>query len=367
MKKNAGLAVNGAFLHREAYPEGRVASEYLRAFQLLKKQPRYTDLLSDLEILLAEQPFEEAAGLTARYIQAGKLPRPIWHQIKLPFMAKERLLINFCNIGPVFRANAVVFIHDANVYESSHSYSKAYVIYTKLLNALMGRKYKRIFTPSHYAAQALIKQGVGNSETVRTIHNGVDHVTRHPSETSILAKHGLKKNGYVLGLSNSYKHKNMGVLMDVFDRQNHPEINIDLPLVLFGPDMKETFQDEGIEASDQIVFAGRISDGERRALYENAMCFAYPSKHEGFGLPPVEAMSVGCPVITTRCASIPEICGEAVVYADADNSKDWSKAISAFWQSESLRNQYSDLGKAQASQYTWERAAQALLDDLLEV
>ncbi len=366
MKKNAGLAVNGAFLHREPYPEGRVASEYLRAFQLLKKQPRYADLLADIEILLAEQPFGEAAGLTARYIQAGKLPRPIWHQITLPFMVKDRLLINFCNIGPVFSSNAVVFIHDANVYESSHSYSKAYVIYTRMLNAIMGRKYKRIYTPSHYAAKALMKRGVGNDKTIRTIYNGVDHVTRPSADTAILAKHGLKKNAYVLGLSNSYKHKNMGVLMDVFDRQNHPDININMPLVLFGPDVKETFQDEGIQASDQIVFTGRISDGERRALYENAMCFAYPSKHEGFGLPPVEAMFAGCPVVTTRYASIPEICGEAVVYANAEDSKDWSNAISAFWQSESLRSQYVDLGKAQASQYTWERAAQTLLDDLLQ-
>lgn len=365
VKKSAGLAINGAFLHRDAYPEGRVATEYLRAFQSLKQELRYQDLLYDLDILLCEKPFREIEGLTANYKQSGKLPRPIWQQLLLPFLSKEKTLLNFCNIAPMFKSNSVAFIHDANVYKSPISYSKAYVLYTKLLNAFIGRNAKRVFTVSQYAGKALIEQGIATPETLHVIPNGADHIDRANADTTILAKHRLPKNGYVLGLSNSYKHKNMQVLMDVFDNKASKQSGVNLPLVLFGPDMKETFQDEGIEPSNQVVFTGIVSDGERRALYENALCFGFPSKHEGFGLPPAEAMRLGCPVIATRSASIPEICGEAVIYADPDASHSWREAILAFSNDDTLRDEYATLGKAQAAQFTWEKSARLLLDQLL--
>ena len=367
MLKSKGLAINGAFLHRDSYPEGRVASEYLRAFQSLKKQERYYQILSDLEILLTEDSYNDVPGLTARYEQNGKLPRPVWQQIQLPMMAKSRLLLNFCNIGPIFRSHAIGFIHDVNVYESPQSYSKSYVLYTKFLNAMMGKHYKRIYTVSNYSAKALVKKGVVNKENIRVIHNGSDHADRTPTDERILSEHGLKKNGYVLGLSNSYKHKNMGVVMDSFNKMVRPQDHVSMPLVLFGPDVKETFQDEGIEPSNQVVFTGRVSEGERRALYENALCFVYPSKHEGFGLPPVEAMRLGCPVITTRCASIPEVCGEAVMYADPDDTTSWSNAIIDHLENSVLRSKHSALGIHQAAQFTWESAARSLLEDLLEI
>ncbi len=367
MHKSSGLAINGAFLHRDAYPEGRVASEYLRAFQSLKKQQRYYEILADLEVLLTEDSYTDVPGLTARYEQKGKLPRPVWQQTQLPMMAKNRLLLNFCNIGPIFRSHAVGFIHDVNVYESPQSYSKPYVLYTKFLNAMMGKHYKRIYTVSQYSADALVEKGVVKRENIRVIHNGVDHADRTPTDERILSEHGLKKNGYVLGLSNSYKHKNMGVVMDCFNEMARPQDHISMPLVLFGPDMKETFQDEGIEPSNQVVFTGRVSEGERRALYENALCFVFPSKHEGFGLPPVEAMRLGCPVIASRCASIPEVCGEAAMYADADDVSSWSAAIAEHAENSVLRSKNSALGIAQAAQYTWETAARHLLEDLLEI
>lgn len=361
------IAINGAFLHREPYAEGRVASEYLRAFKNLKNEERYRDFLGDLDVFLTEDHFDEVDGVSARYQQEGTLPRPLWQQWTLPRMAGGKLLLNFCNIGPVFSSNAVAFIHDVNVYNSPVSFSKGYVIYTKLLNLMMGQNYKRIYTPSRYTADQLVKKGIVNKEKVRVLPHGVDHVDRMKADTSILAKYGLKKNGYVLGLSNSYKHKNMRVLMDVFDPSVRQEKSLKLPLVLFGPDMKDTFKDEGIDASSRVVFTGRISDAKRRALYENALCFAYPSKHDGFGLPPAEAMRLGCPTIVSDNSSMSEVCGEAAVYAEADESDSWMNAIKKFASDANLRSKYGAQGKAQTANMKWEESARILLDDLLEI
>ncbi len=358
------LAINGAFLHRGPYAESLVAQEYLRAFYALRVEPEYQDILSDLEILLCDSEYSKVENAPFQIKQSGKLPRPLWQQLTLPAMAKKKLLLSFCNIGPMFRSNAAVFIHDANIYESPMSFSQNFVRYTKLLNKMMGRNARRIYTVSSYTAQALQRHNIAPAERIKVIHNGVDHVLRTPSNLAILEKYGLTKNGYVLGLSNSYKHKNMGVLLNVFD-ENKTRQSIDIPLVLFGPDVKETFLDEGVEPSNSVIFTGRIGDGERRALYENALCFAYPSKCDGFGLPPLEALRLGCPVIASRSAAIPEVCAEAAMYVDANNWKSWKDAIEAFQKDEALRLEYSSRGPLQAAQYTWDSAARNLLDDLL--
>lgn len=358
------LAINGAFLHRGPYAESLVAQEYLRAFYALRLEPKYLHILSDLEILLCDSEHSKIKNAPFQIKQCGKLPRPLWQQLTLPAMAKKKLLLSFCNIGPMFRSNAAVFIHDANVYESPISFSQNFVRYTKFLNKMMGRNVRRIYTVSSYSAQALQRHSIAPAERIKVIHNGVDHVLHAPSSLTILQKYGLMKNGFVLGLSNSYKHKNMRVLMDLFDSSQTNQ-SIDMPLVLFGPDVKKTFQDEGIAPSDKVIFTGRISDGERRALYENALCFAYPSKHEGFGLTPAESLRLGCPVIATRSSAIPEVCGEAALYVDPDNSMTWRDAIEALQNDEVLRLKFSSSGPKQVEQYTWDRAARALLDDLM--
>src|SRR5207253_1940106 len=75
-------------------------------------------------------------------------------------------------------------------------------------------------------------------------------------------------------------------------------------------------------ADDALIMAGYVTDGELHALYENAACFIFPSFYEGFGLPPLEAMHCGCPVIVSDRASLPEVCGEAAVYCDPDDPAD---------------------------------------------
>ncbi|MFC7290651.1 glycosyltransferase family 4 protein [Hirschia litorea] len=361
---NKKFAINGSFLHRDPYAESLVAQEYLRAFYTLRSDDKYRDLLTDLELYLCDAPHSNVVGAPFPIRQRGNLPRPLWQQMILPSMASDKFLLSFCNIGPMFKSNAAVFIHDANVYESPISFSANFVRYTKFLNKMMGRNARRIYTVSSYSAEALQRHNIAQADHIKVIHNGVDHVLRTPSSLAILEKYGLTKNGYVLGLSNSYKHKNMRVVMDVFDPLKMTQ-DIEMPLVLFGPDVKETFQDEGIESSKNVIFTGYIPEGERRALYENALCFVYPSKHDGFALTPAEALRLGCPVIATRSASIPEICGDSVLYVSADNSNEWHEAIISLRDNAEMRAEYCARGPFQTQFYTWDKSARNLLDDLL--
>ena len=109
---------------------------------------------------------------------------------------------------------------------------------------------------------------------------------------------------------------------------------------------------------------GYVSDQELIALMRKARGLIYPSLYEGFGLPPLEAMNVGCPVITTPYSSIPEVCGDAVLYIHPENDKEFGDAIVALEQNGQLRSQLIVKGKEQAGRFTWSRSASIFLEHL---
>jgi glycosyltransferase involved in cell wall biosynthesis len=111
---------------------------------------------------------------------------------------------------------------------------------------------------------------------------------------------------------------------------------------------------------------GYVSDGELRALYEHAACFVYPSLYEGFGLPPLEAMACGCPVLASDAAAIPEVCGDAALYCDARSPGDLAARLGALMREPALRRTLAERGRARAAQFSWRRAAAANWDALAE-
>jgi len=107
---------------------------------------------------------------------------------------------------------------------------------------------------------------------------------------------------------------------------------------------------------------GCVSDEDLRALYRTAKALVYPSRYEGFGLPPLEAMSLGCPVITVRDTAIPEVCEEAVLYVNPEEEQNFAAGLLAIEKNAALRAELSCRGLQQAQQFTWEKAACKFLD-----
>jgi glycosyltransferase involved in cell wall biosynthesis len=107
---------------------------------------------------------------------------------------------------------------------------------------------------------------------------------------------------------------------------------------------------------------GYVSDNELSHLISNSVCLLYLSKYEGFGLPPLDAMNLGCPVITTRYSSIPEICGDAALYVEPDNIEEVCEKMSLLEDNKDLSNVLKQKGKLQASLLTWEKTARLFLD-----
>lgn len=111
-----------------------------------------------------------------------------------------------------------------------------------------------------------------------------------------------------------------------------------------------------------VIQLGYVADGDLVWLIKNAKALLYLSKDEGFGMPPLEAMTLGCPVITTNQSSLPEVCGEAALYVDPDNDYDLASAILSFDNSENLRSSFINLGIEQSKKFSWDKSAAQFLD-----
>src|SRR5438105_7080560 len=134
-----------------------------------------------------------------------------------------------------------------------------------------------------------------------------------------------------------------------------------MKLVAVGGGNSRVFADVDL-LGDGLIPAGYVTDGELRALYENAACFIFPSFYEGFGLPPLEAMHCGCPVIVSDRASLPEVCGEAAVYCDPDDPADIARQLRLVLTSSALRRELREAGLARARSFGWQRSADQLTE-----
>lgn len=177
---------------------------------------------------------------------------------------------------------------------------------------------------------------------------------------------------YLLTLATLEIRKNLEQVVRSYVRymEGHPESN--LHLVLSGMTGWKLEKLELALAStgawrSRVVMTGYVDDQDLSALYSDALCFLYLSRYEGFGLPPLEAMACGTPVITSNNSSLPEVVGEAGLMFDADDIHGVSEAIAKMASSKELRNNYSDLAQQQAKRFSWDRCAEIVRDKLLLV
>lgn len=177
-----------------------------------------------------------------------------------------------------------------------------------------------------------------------------------------LSRFGITPGGYLLCVGAQEPKKNVRRLIEAF-----LEVDTPMPLVLAGPRGWMWEQEVGAvlsplseKARARLKFTGYVDRNDLRRLYAGACAFLYPSLYEGFGLPALEAMTAGCPVITSNTSSLPEVCGDAAVYVDPFNREDIRNAIERVITSSELRATLLRAGRTQAEQFSFARYRTAL-------
>jgi glycosyltransferase involved in cell wall biosynthesis len=289
----------------------------------------------------------------------GRLKGHGWEQLELPTAAGRRVLLNLCNTAPLVARN-VVAIHDAAVFAVPHAYSPAFRLWYRALIPMLGRSALRIVTISEFSRTELsLRAGIPRPK-LEVVHEGCEHITQHPADRGVFSRVPVSPGGYLLAVASRSPHKNLELLAAAHARLGAAAP----PLVIAGGANPRVFGDTKVTHGEGLHSAGYVTDGELRALYEDACCFVYPSLYEGFGLPPLEAMACGCPVIVSRAASLPEVCGDAALYCNPRDPEDLARTIRRLIQEAGTREELRGRGLERARGFTWERASARLLDIL---
>lgn len=176
-------------------------------------------------------------------------------------------------------------------------------------------------------------------------------------------KYALRGKPYILSVGVLQPRKNLGLLLDAFALVKLGPLAPPHLLVVVG---KRGWKNEELDAQlallprevvDQIVFTGYVPDEDLPMLYGGADLFCYPSVYEGFGLPPLEAMACGTPVLCSRVSSLPEVVGDAGILLPANDSNAWANAIEKVIGDDVVRRRWSEYGLARAKGFRWERTA----------
>lgn len=284
----------------------------------------------------------------------------------LPKYSKKYNLdvVLFQNFGSHSKINKVVYIHDVLFIDYPEFFSFKERLYFSLFKPL-ARKAQSIITISQTEKDRIIKHQFGR-ENVSYVHHGVDEKFKPLSEHNINDVHKFKEkynlpNEFILYLGRLNVRKNIINLINAMK-------SIELPLVIIGShdhksdDLKGRIRELDLE--EKIFFTGFIKECELPLAYASAKIFCFPSYAEGFGLPPLEAMASGTPVIVSNRTSLPEVCGDAALYIDPDQPLDIAEKINNLLASEKEMETLSQKGIDWSKKFTWETSVKKLMNIL---
>jgi len=353
------IYINGRFLASPRTGVQRVGEQMIQAMDraIALDPAQYGETFELLE------PASANRGLALDHIRSrrfGGLPPLLWEQIDLPWRSRRGLGLNLCNVGPVMKRRSVTMVHDAQVYTTPQSYSKPFRLWYRFMQPLLGKRHRLILTVSEYSKGQLASWGVAPADKIKVIYNGVDHVLDFDRDDAVRVKAGLERGGYALGMASLQPHKNTAILLKAWSQG----LCGDVRLALFGQVDRAAFEATFGPLPDTVILLGRVGDAQLRSLMEQALCYVCPSTTEGFGLPVLEAMTLGCPAIAAPCGALPEVCAEAVLYADPHDAPAWGKAVMRLAGEPQTRAALAEAGRAQALPFSWANAAGALLETL---
>lgn len=274
-----------------------------------------------------------------------------WEQFILPFyfLFKRDILVNFTSLGPLFIRRKVMTIHDLAFYENPKWYSKSYVWFYKIMTPLCAKTSKCILTVSEFSKKEIHKYLGVSKDKIHVIYNAVADKFKHREQ-------GNLANRYILAVSTMDPRKNFRRLVDAFIGW---ENTLNAQLYLVGG-RNSIFTETSIAENPNIRWLGRVSDEELVKLYQGATCFIYPSLYEGFGIPPLEAMSSGSPVIVSDIQPLREVCGDAAIYIDPMDVHSIRAALSQIVDNEKLRDALIIKGCERLKLFTWTKSAKKL-------
>ncbi|MBU0613339.1 glycosyltransferase family 4 protein [Patescibacteria group bacterium] len=235
---------------------------------------------------------------------------------------------------------------------------KAKQIGYKIVIWLAAKKAKRIITVSQFSKQEIVKHFKLKDEKVVVTYEACDPPKQVGGTFTNIAERFKITKPYLLYVGNTYPHKNLERLVYAFRKLRNEE-KIDVQLVLVG---KRDYFSERLEilVNEQgmkrdVIFPGFVKDEELPLFYRSALLYVFPSSIEGFGLPPLEAMSYDLPVVSSNAPCMPEILGEAAKYFHPDEISDIVQVVKQVIQDKQMRENLREKGREHIKKFSWRK------------
>lgn len=263
----------------------------------------------------------------------------------------------------LYKGKVVTTIHDLTTVRFLNPDKNPYVlklkqqVYKQVIKRA-ARKSLAVITPSEFVKNDLVDFTGIKPEKVTVTYEAADPITEAPEIVS-----GLKSSKFIMYIGRPTPHKNLERLIEAFVLLQKD--NPDLKLVLAGKkDANYQRIEQGVDQRgiENVIFTDFVSEGQLRWLYENCQAYVFPSLSEGFGLPGLEAMIHGAPVVSSNATCLPEIYGDAAHYFDPLDVTAMAKAINEVLTDSSLRQTLIARGHQQVTKYSWQRMAEQTLE-----
>lgn len=310
------IAINGRYVVRKQTGQERFAQELIREIDKLAKPGEFTLVV----------PKWTDDGVIPQYknidiVKYGNVKSHFWEQTNFYWWVKRHGMtsLNLTTTCPLL-SPGIVCIHDCMGLENwrmliHNTYSRLSLLWHWLLTFAAQQKAKKILTVSEYSKKRLHELLKLPTDRISVIYNAWQHYNRVTADYNIFEKlpQSIEKKQYYMALSSMTPQKNFKWICEVAKR------NPKAQFVVTGSKVKLTQTSDANQHIENILFTGFLTDGEIKALMTECKAFIHPAVYEGFGIPPLEAMSCGASLILSTCTCLPEIYEKSAHYIDPYN------------------------------------------------
>jgi glycosyltransferase involved in cell wall biosynthesis len=288
----------------------------------------------------------------------------LWDQVAVPVFAKKQRLDLIYNpklsIPLITRSRTVLVMHGGAQFVVPHVFRWYDRIYFKIANRLFCKRANAVITMTHTGAKDIVDRMGADPEKVHVINEGYNEtctVLDAAATAAVRLKYSLPEQ-FILFVGGITPLKNFGNLLKAFGKLQsgfpHKLVVVGFNRWKFSKDL-EMMNELGLR--DKIVFCGFVPDEDLAAFYNLASLFAFPSLYEGFGIPILEAMACGCPVLTTKTGCSPEVAGGAALLVDPYEPDSIADGMRKILSEEALRRTLIENGLTRAKHFSWRKSA----------
>lgn len=340
------FSINGKFLARSINGQIRVAKEIIYELDRIVQD-------NEIEIVAPYSEYDMPELEHIKIIRFGKGNLHLWEQTYFLFylIKNKRVGINILNSHPIFKPD-ICYVHDV-LYKAHPElikglYGKLALVWNRIMFYSAMKKAINIVTVSKFSKEEILRFYRVDSSKIRVIYNGWQHMKRIREDESIFLKYPqIEKGKYCLAVSGITPQKNFSWVL------KNAEYNQDKLYVIVGQHEGSSTMDLSMCGQKNVLYTGKLSDEEMKALMKECWLFIHPAVYEGFGMTPLEAIAAGASqVIVSNCACLPEIYIDSVFYIEPHNP---NIDLDLFLEKKIEKNQMI------LESYSWERAAEELL------